>query len=160
IVMADPATHTSTIQWLLGLKEHVFKSEDDWMQFLKALAANKPMFVASFGPTPAPVESGEKLIGISMPKYIMTKAPAPLAWAPQSGQPLLGTARAIALTSKAPHPDAAKAFIDFWLSKQAMGLLAKDVGEYVLAEGVFPKVPDIEKAKVLPVRDLSDEDLQ
>src|SRR3546814_17599575 len=88
--MADPATHASTIAWLVGLKEQVFKSEADWMQFLKGLAANRPMFVASFGPTPAPVESGEKPIGISIPKYILTKPPPPLAWGPQSGQPLLG----------------------------------------------------------------------
>src|SRR5690606_39113251 len=91
IVMANPANHPSTIAWLVGLKEKVFKSEDEWMAFLKGLAANQPMFVASFGPTPAPVESGEKLIGISMPKYIVTKAPAPLDWGPRSGQPLLGT---------------------------------------------------------------------
>lgn len=160
IVMADPGTHSSTIAWLVGLKELVFKSEADWMQFVKGLAANKPMFVASFGPTPAPVESGEKLIGISMPKYIKTKAPAPLEWAPQTGQPLLGTSRAIAITSKAPHPDAARAFIDFWLSKKAMGMMANDVGEYVLAPGVFPPIPGIEKAKVLPVRDLSDDEIQ
>ncbi|MFZ5811488.1 MAG: ABC transporter substrate-binding protein, partial [Thermodesulfobacteriota bacterium] len=74
IVMADPSTHATTIAWLIGLKEKVFKSEADWMAFVKGLAANKPMFVASFGPTPAPIESGEKLIGISMPKYIITKA--------------------------------------------------------------------------------------
>ena len=77
IVMANPANHATTIAWLIGLKENVFKSEADWRKFLKGLAANKPMFVSSFGPTPAPIESGEKLIGISMPKYIVTKAPAP-----------------------------------------------------------------------------------
>lgn len=160
IVMADPATHASTISWLVGLKELVFKSEGEWMAFVKGLAANQPMFVASFGPTPAPIESGEKLIGISMPKYIITKAPAPLAWGPQSDQPLLGTARAIAITSKAPHPDAARAFIDYWLGKKAMGMLASDVGEYVLAPGVFPPVPGMDKAQVKPVRDLSDEEIQ
>lgn len=160
IVMADPATHASTISWLVGLKEQVFKSEDEWMQFLKGVAANRPMFVASFGPTPAPVESGEKLIGISMPKYIITKKPAPLAWGPQGGQPLLGTARAIAITSKAPHPDAARAFIDYWLGKKAMGLLAADVGEYVLAPGVYPPIEGMDKVDVKPVRDLSDEDIQ
>ena len=90
IVMADPASHATTISWLIGLKENVFKSDAEWMKFLKGLAANKPMFVASFGPTPAPIESGEKLIGISMPKYIITKAPAPLDWARVS-QPLMGT---------------------------------------------------------------------
>lgn len=160
IVMADPATHASTISWLVGLKELVFKSDADWMQYLKGLAANRPMFVASFGPTPAPIESGEKLISISMPKYITTKAPAPLAWAPQSGQPLLGSSRAIAISSQAPRPDAARAFIDYWLSAKAMGLLAQDVGEYVLAPGIFPPIDGMNKAKVLPVRDLSDDEIQ
>lgn len=160
IVMADPGTHASTISWLVGLKELVFQSEDDWIAFLKGLAANNPMFVASFGPTPAPVESGEKLIAISMPKYIITKAPAPLDWAPRMEQPLLGTARAIAITSSAPRPDAARAFIDYWLSKEAMGILANDVGEYVAAPGVYPPIEGIEKTNVKPVRDLSDEEIQ
>jgi iron(III) transport system substrate-binding protein len=160
IVMANPATHSSTISWLVGLKEQVFKSEADWLQYVKGLAANRPMFVASFGPTPAPIESGEKLIGISMPKYIVTKAPAPLAWGPRGGQRLLGTPRAIGLTAGAPHPAAARAFMDFWLSRKAMGLLARDVGEYVLAPGVYPPIKGIEQAKVLPVRDLPDQDIQ
>jgi len=160
IVMANPANHASTIAWLVGLKELVFKSDDEWLAFVKGLAANQPMFVASFGPTPAPVESGEKRIGISMPKYIVTKKPAPLDWGPRSGQPLLGTSRALALTAKAPRPDAARAFIDYWLGTEAMSLLAKDVGEYVLAPGVFPEIEGIDKVEVKPVRDLSDDELQ
>ena len=157
IVMANPANHATTIAWLIGLKENVFKSDAEWMKFVKGLAANKPMFVASFGPTPAPIESGEKLIGISMPKYIITKAPAPLDWARLS-QPLMGTPRAIGISSKAPHPNAARAFIDYWLSKKAMGMMANDVGEYVLAPGVFPPIPGMDKAKVISIRELSDEE--
>ena len=57
IVMANPANHPSTISWLVGLKETVFKSEAEWMKFVQGLAANQPMFVASFGPTPAPIAS-------------------------------------------------------------------------------------------------------
>ena len=159
IVMANPANHATTISWLVGLKESVFKTEEEWMSFLKGLAANRPMFVASFGPTPAPVESGEKLIAISMPKYIITKAPAPLDWA-RVEQPLLGTPRAIAVTSKAPHPNAARLFVDYWLSEKAMGILAKDVGEYVLAPGVYPPIDGMDTAKVMPIRDLSDEEIQ
>ncbi|MEK7827500.1 MAG: extracellular solute-binding protein, partial [Thermodesulfobacteriota bacterium] len=98
IVMADPSSHPTTISWLIGLKENVIKSEAEWMKFLKGLAANKPMFVASFGPTPAPIESGEKLIGLSMPKYIITKAPAPLDWAKVS-QPMMGTPRGMAIAA-------------------------------------------------------------
>jgi len=157
IVMPNPANHATTIGWLIGLKEHVFKSEAEWMKFVKGLAANRPMFVASLGPTPAPIESGEKPIGISMPKYIITKAPAPLDWARVS-QPMLGTPRAIAVTSKPPHPNAARLFVDYWLSQKAMGMLAKDVGEYVLAPGVFPPIDGIDKAKVIAIRELSDEE--
>jgi iron(III) transport system substrate-binding protein len=159
IVMANPANHATTISWLIGLKENVFKSEAEWMKFVRGLAANRPMFVASFGPTPAPIESGEKLIGISMPKYIVTKAPAPLDWARLS-QPLLGTPRAIAVTSKAPHPNAARAFVDYWLSRKSMEMLAKDVGEYVLAPGVFPPIDGMDKAKVIAIRELSDDEIQ
>lgn len=155
IVMANPSNHTSTIAWLVALKEQVFKSDSDWMAYLKGVAANAPMFVASFGPTPAPIASGQKAIAISMPKYIVTHAPAPLGWAPKAG-PLFGTSRAIAIAKHAPHPAAARVFMDYWLSKPAMELLAKNVGEYVLAPGVFPDVPGIDKVEVKPVRDLSD----
>ena len=159
IVMPDPASHATTISWLVGLKEaKIFASDEAWMAFVKGLAANKPMFVKSFGPTPAPIESGEKLLGISMPKYIITKAPAPLDWA--KVETLLGTPRAIAVAAKAQHPEAAKVFIDYWLAKNAMQLLADKVGEYVLAPGVFPPIEGISKAKVVPIRELSDEEIR
>src|SRR5512139_52616 len=159
IVMADPMTHATTISWLVGMKEQVFRSEEPWLRFVKGLAANKPMFVASFGPTPAPVESGEKLIAISMPKYIVTKAPAPLDWA-RISQPMMGTPRAIAVAAKAPHPNAARLFVDYWLSKEAMKIMADQVGEYVLAPGVYPPIAGIDKAKVIPIRELSDDEIK
>lgn len=159
IVMADPASHPTTISWLVGLKENVIKSDAEWMKFLKGLAANKPMFVASFGPTPAPIESGEKLIGISMPKYIITKAPAPLDWARVS-QPMMGTPRGIAIAAGAPHPNAARLFMDYWLSRDSMNIMAQKVGEYVLAPGVYPPIAGIDKAKVIPIRELSDTEIK
>ena len=159
IVMANPTTHATTISWLVGLKEQVFSAEDAWMKFVKGLAANKPMFVSSFGPTPAPIESGEKLIGISMPKYILTKAPAPLDWA-RVEQPLLGTPRGMGITQKAPHPNAARLFFDYWLSRESAKILAEKVGEYVLCPGVYPPIDGIEKAKVHPIRELSDDEIR
>ena len=158
IVMPDPASHATTISWLVGLKEAgIFGNDDAWLAFVKGLAANKPMFVSSFGPTPAPIESGQKLIGISMPKYIITKAPAPLDWA--RVDTIMGTPRGIAIAAKAPNPEAAKVFVDYWLSKNAMQLLADKVGEYVLAPGVYPPIADIETAKILPIRTLSDDEI-
>ena len=159
IVMANPTSHATTISWLVGLKEKVFSTEDAWMKFVRGLAANKPMFVSSFGPTPAPIESGEKLIGISMPKYILTKAPAPLDWA-RIEQPLLGTPRGMGIANKAPHPNAAKLFFDYWLSKESAKILAEKVGEYVLYPEVYPPINGIEKARVQPIRELSDDEIR
>ena len=159
MVMPDPSSHATTISWLVGLKEaKIFGDDAGWMKFLKGLAANKPMFVKSFGPTPAPIESGEKVLGISMPKYIISKAPAPLAWA--KVDTLLGTPRGIAVAANSSDPKAAQEFIDYWLSQKAMQLLATKVGEYVLAPGVFPPIDGIDKVKVLPIRSLSDQEIR
>ena len=159
MVMPDPSSHATTISWLVGLKEaKIFGDDAGWMKFLKGLAANKPMFVKSFGPTPAPIESGEKVLGISMPKYIISKAPAPLDWA--KVDTLLGTPRGIAIAANSSDPAAAKEFIDYWLSQKAMQLLASKVGEYVLAPGVFPPIDGISKVKVLPIRSLSDDEIR
>ncbi|MFA7671351.1 MAG: extracellular solute-binding protein [Sphaerochaetaceae bacterium] len=159
IVMADPASHPTTISWLVGLLENgVFANEAEWREFLKGLAANEPMFVASFGPTPAPLASGEKAIGISMPKYIVTHAPAPLDYAKIS--PMFGSPRAMALTKGAPNQKGAEEFIEFWLGPEAAAKLANDVGEYVLAPGVYPPIAGIDKTEVIPIRELSDEEIQ
>ncbi len=160
IVMPDPTTHATTITWLVGLKEHVFATEAEWMEFLKGLAKNRPMFVASFGPTSGPIETGEKVIGISMPKYIVTKAPAPLDWARLDNEPIMGSARGIAIVKNSPRPNAAKLFIDFWLSEDSMRILADQVGEWVLYEDVYPPIPGIKEADVIPLRELSDDEIQ
>ncbi|HON41699.1 MAG TPA: extracellular solute-binding protein [Bacillota bacterium] len=160
IVMPDPITHATTITWLVGLKEHVFSTEAEWMEFLRGLAKNRPMFVASFGPTPGPIETGEKVIGISMPKYIVTKAPAPLGWAKLNGEPLMGSARGIAVAKNAKRPNAARLFVDFWLSEASSRILAEQVGEWVLYEGIYPPIEGIKKADVIPLRELSDDEIQ
>ncbi len=158
IVMPNPSIHPTTISWLFALKERVFNNnEAEWRAFLAGLAANNPMFVASFSPTPAPIASGEKPIGISMPKYILTNAPAPLDWA--RVEFIMGSPRALGISAKAPHPVAAREFVDYWLSADAGKILANKVGEYVLADGVFPPIDGMDKAKVIPIEELSDDEI-
>lgn len=159
LLMPDPTVHATTISWLVALKEEVFESEEAWVEWLRGIAANRPLFVASFGPTPDPIARGERVLGISMPKYIITKAPAPLGWA-NVVEGLFGSPRAIAIVENPRHPAAARLFIDFWLSETSMRLLANDVGEYVLYEGIYPPVPGIDQTVVRPIRDLSDEEIQ
>lgn len=158
LVMPDPCSHETTLSWLVGLRQAVFRSEAAWIRFLQGLAQNKPMFVSSFGPTPRSIEAGDKWIGISMPKYIVTRSPAVLDWAPR-GQPLFGTPRGIAVAASAPHPHAARLFVDYWLSEEAMALLARETGEVVLAPGLHPPIPGMDKARVHPLRELSAEEI-
>ncbi len=159
IVMANPASHAATITWLVALKDQIFHSGDAWHRFLKALAANQPQLVDTFEATLAPIESGEKRIAIASTSLIVTHAPAALAWAPRAG-PLLGTALAIAVAAMAPHPAAARAFMDYWLSDRAMGLFAHDTGNYVLAPGVSPAIDGFGQVQARVVRDLSDDERQ
>lgn len=159
IVMPDPTSHPTTIAWLVGLRENgVFASDDEWTSWLRGLAANNPLFVASLGPTPDVLARGERAIGISMPKYLVTKAPAPLMWV-NTPEGLFGSPRAMALAQNPARPNAARLFLDFWLSREAQRILAEQVGEYTLLRGTLPPIPGIQRAMVRPVRDLSDEEL-
>ncbi|MCP4290548.1 MAG: hypothetical protein GY780_01765 [bacterium] len=65
----------------------------------------------------------------------------------------------MAISSSAKNPNAAKLFMDFWLTKQAMTKLSAEVGEYVLTPGVFPPINGMDKAKVIPIRTLSDKEI-
>ena len=49
--------------------------------------------------------------------------------------------------------------MDYWLSNEAMTILANDVGEYVLAPGVFPPIDGMDQARVIPIRELSDDEI-
>jgi len=158
IVMPNPSIHATTISWLVSLRDIVFGGNDaEWREFLHGLAANNPMFVASFGPTPAPISTGERPIGISMPKYVVTHYPAPLEWA-QIG-PVMGAPRAIGISATARNMEGARQFVDYWLSAYAGRILADDVGEYVLTPGVFPPIPGMDTVQVIPVWDLSDDEI-
>jgi iron(III) transport system substrate-binding protein len=66
----------------------------------------------------------------------------------------------MAITVKAPHPNAARLFFDYWLSQESAKLLADKVGEYVLYPGVYPPIAGIDKAKVQPIRELSDDEIR
>jgi iron(III) transport system substrate-binding protein len=41
-----------------------------------------------------------------------------------------------------------------------MKILAEKVGEYVLAPGIYPPIAGLDKAKVIPIRELSDGEIK
>ena len=68
---------------------------------------------------------------------------------------LLGDASYMSIFHKAPHPNAAKAFIDFFLDDESMNIMAK-AGEFVNRKGVYPPVPDADKIKFVEMDDLGE----
>jgi iron(III) transport system substrate-binding protein len=153
LVMADPTLHTTTAQWLVNLHKLIGKEKAD--KFVRDLAAMKPTLVESFGPAAERVTSGEIPIGISYVYYVYLNGlkGAPLDYV-RTGK-FLGDASYLTLFHKAPHPNAAKAFIDFFLDEESMTTMAK-AGEFVNRKGVYPPVPDADKIQFVEMDDLGE----
>jgi iron(III) transport system substrate-binding protein len=154
LVMADPTLHTTTAQWLSNIHKLLGKAKAD--TFVRDLAAMKPTLVESFNPAAERVTSGELPIGITYVYYVYLngiKKGAPIDYV-RTGK-FLGDASYLTLFHKAPHPNAAKAFIDFFLDEESMNLMAK-AGEFVNRKGVFPPVPDADKIQFIEMDDLGE----
>lgn len=67
---------------------------------------------------------------------------------------MLGDGHHIALGSKAPSPNAAKAFIDFFLGDESMQLMTKIGGEFVNRKGIQPPLADADKIQFVEMLDL------
>jgi iron(III) transport system substrate-binding protein len=146
VVMADPTLHVTTIQWLSSL--HKIMAKDKAEKFIRDLAAMKPTLVESMLPVSERVATGEIPIGLTFVKFAYS--------AGQSGAPLdyirvdrmLGDSHFVVLSNKAPHPNAGKAFVDFYLDDENMKILAQ-TGEFVNRKGIYPPLPGADKIQYL-----------
>jgi len=152
IVMPDPTQHTTTTQWLASLYKIMGKEKAE--KFMRDLAANKPVWVESLLPAAERVASGEIPIAITYVKYayIDAKKGAPVDYV--RDPKLIGDASYITLASKAPHVNAGKAFIDYFLGDESMNLMSK-LGEFVNRKGVLPPLPGADKLGFVEMDDLS-----
>jgi iron(III) transport system substrate-binding protein len=108
----------------------------------------KPTLVESMLPASERVATGEIPIALTFVKFAYSAA--------QSGAPLeyvrlermLGDTHFVVLGSKAPHPNAGKAFVDFYLDDEAMKILAQS-GEFVNRKGIYPPLPGADKIQYL-----------
>lgn len=55
---------------------------------------------------------------------------------------------AVAIGAKAPHPNAGKAFIVFFIGEEGPRLMA-GVGEFVTRKGIYPPLPDADKIELV-----------
>jgi iron(III) transport system substrate-binding protein len=148
--MPDPSRHFTTGVWVRNLEVYYGK---DWLEFAKKLAASKPILVESFIPSVQKVISGEALAGITYLKYvrIFGKDGAPLDYVRLPK--MLADGHNLGITAKAPHPNAARLFVDFLISRRGMEIMASE-GEFVTAKGLYPPIKDAEKIKAVPMEEL------
>lgn len=151
LTMPDPTQHTTTTQWVASLYKVMGKEKSE--KFIRDLAAMKPILLESLLPTAERVTTGETPIAITYIKYayIFGQKGAPLDYV--RGGKFLGDDHYLALSNKAPHPNAGKAFIDFFLGDESMNIIAK-MGEFVTRKGVYPPLPDADKVQYVPMDDL------
>ncbi len=151
LVMPDPTQHTTTTQWVASLDKLMGKEKAE--KFIRDLAAQKPILVESLLPASERVVTGETPIAITYVKYVLTYG--------QKGAPLdyvrlgkfMGDGHYLGLNSKAPHGNAGKAFIDYFLGAENMTALAK-LGEFVNRKGIYPPLPDADKIQFVEMYDL------
>ncbi len=153
-VIPDPTQHFTTGQWLRNL-EKLYGA--DWLPLVRKLAATRPILVESFIPSAQKIISGEALAGITYVKYVHTfgKDGAPLDYVRLPK--MLAEGHTAAISAKAPHPNAAKLFENFLISKEGMEIEAQQ-GEFVTAKGIYPPIKDAQKINAVIIDELSSEE--
>lgn len=144
LVMPDPTQHTTTTQWVASLHKIMGREKAD--KFIRDLAASQPLLAESLLPPVERVSTGEVPMAITLVHYtyVFGQKGAPLDYVrlPQ----FLGDGNYVGLAAKAPHANAGKAFIDFYLGDEGMNIMAK-LGEFVNRKGIYPPLPDADKLK-------------
>ena len=152
VVMPDASQHTTTAQWLASLYK-VMGGKEKADKFIRDLAATKPLLVESLTPAGERVSTGETPIGIAFLKNVVFygKKGIPLDYV-RLGK-FMGDGNAVALAAKAPHPNAGKAFIEFFLGEEGLKIMA-GIGEFVTRKGIYPPLPDADKIELVEMIDM------
>jgi iron(III) transport system substrate-binding protein len=136
--MPDPAQHTTTAQFLWNLQK---LKGDKWLDYVKALAKQKPHLVESLAPVTNAIIKGEAHVGITYIKYVQQyKGPVHYVLMDK----YLTDPNYFGLGAKAAHPNAGKLYIDYACSAEGQKAIAGD-GEFVLYPGIYPPIKDAEK---------------
>ena len=152
VVMPDASQHTTTAQWLASLHK-VMGGREKADKFIRDLAATKPLLVESLTPAGERITTGETPIGIAFIKNVVFygKKGVPLDYVRLDK--FMGDGQAVALGAKAPHPNAGKAFMDFFLGEEGLKIMA-GIGEFVTRKGIYPPLPDADKIELVEMVDM------
>ena len=146
LAFPDPTRGAVSLMWPASLYKLMGKDRAD--DYLRRLGATKPIMVEGVLNAAERVTTGETPLAISYLKYVASFGlkGAPLDYVRMDK--MLGHSHAIALSSKALHPNAGKAFIDHFLGDDSLRIIAKH-GEFVTRKGIYPPIPDADKIQIV-----------
>jgi ABC-type Fe3+ transport system substrate-binding protein len=138
IALPDPTRHTTTAQFLANLEQ--FK-KDKWLDYVRALAKQKPVLVESLAPVTTTIIKGEAQVGITYIKYVKQyKGPVHYVLMDK----YLADPNYMSVGAKSARPNAARLYVDYACSVEGQKHIAED-GEFVLAPGILPPIKDADK---------------
>jgi len=128
-------------EWFLKILK--LGGEEKGLEFFKQLALQKPGFRIGSSQIADLVAAGEHPIGIntySTNIEDLKARGAPVEWVPLD--PVIAILHPIAINANAPHPNAAKLFVDYVLSKEGMLLLRsfKRIPSRLDVEPIVPRL--------------------
>jgi iron(III) transport system substrate-binding protein len=146
LAFPDPTRGAVAVMWPMSLYKLMGKDRAD--KYLRDLGATKPVIVEGVLPAAERVTSGETPIAITYLKYVISfgQKGAPLDYVRQDK--MLSHSHAIAMSSRAARPNAAKAFLDYFYSDESLRVMAK-MGEFVTRKGINPPLADADKIQVV-----------
>jgi iron(III) transport system substrate-binding protein len=146
LAFPDPSRGAVAVMWPMSLYKLMGKDRAD--KYLRDLGATKPVIVEGVLPAAERVTTGETPIAITYLKYVIGfgQKGAPMDYVRQDK--MLGHGHAIALSNRAAHANAAKAFLDYFYGDESLKIMAK-FGEFVTRKGIYPPLPDADKIQVV-----------
>ena len=155
ISMPDPSRHASTATFLWNLQKI---KGDKWLDFVRALAKQRPLLVESYSSVPSAIVRGEAVLGISYIQYVpQTKGPIGFAPIDQA----FADPSDSAISAKAANPNAARFLVEYLCSPEGQKKVA-ETHEFVLSPGVYPAIKGADRimANLILLDDPSAEQLQ
>jgi len=60
----------------------------------------------------------------------------------------MGDGQSLAISAKPQHPNAARAFVDYFLGEESLKIMA-GLGEFVTRKGIYPPLVDADKIELV-----------
>jgi iron(III) transport system substrate-binding protein len=117
--------------------------QDAGRQFMKRLAAQNIIFRAGHTLVAQLIAAGEHKLGavVYIPRAeLMKAAGAPLQWV--RAKPVISYHYSLGVAAKAPNPNSARLFVDYFLSKEGQEMIVK-LGRVPVRSDVKPNPPHL-----------------